>query len=559
VSKLTARLTAHLVVLEAMFAISLLVVAGAGAWGLGQTRAGADSLYSDHLRTTEATANLGQEIDDAYETAQGLLLASNAAERDQLTTTLLSDEIPTVEVALADLQVLHAGDPARERALVQSLVAGWAQFRAMWNTGSLLAAAPDQTAVESRLRAVFDPVETVTDQLLAIEQHDAGEAHRRADRDQQTSEALIAGVTAAALLMGIGFVWFVVHRVIPLSMAPEEAQAEFTEAMQLARSEAEAQVLLKRHLERALPGTSAVVLARDDASGRVTAATPLAPDSPLVESLAAAAPRSCTAIRTSRPHAAEPAREPLISCDVCQGCSERSLCTPLTVGGQIIGSVLVSRNDPLDGDDERRIRDSIIQAAPVLANLRNLAMAERQAATDSLTGLPNKRAIGDDLRRAAAEAARTLAPLAVLAIDLDHFKQVNDTFGHGRGDEVLAAVGGAIRSVCRASDIAGRNGGEEFLMLLPATDQVGAVVLAEKVRAAISHIYVSDDKYLTASIGVAALPAHATDAAGLDRAADRALYAAKDNGRDRVEVATTPSEGADATGLLGPPAEAATR
>ena len=133
--------------------------------------------------------------------------------------------------------------------------------------------------------------------------------------------------------------------------------------------------------------------------------------------------------------------------------------------------MLVNKERPLVELERRRLRESVGQAAPVLANLRNLAIAELRAATDALTGLPNQRAVQDTLKRMVAQATRTMSPLAALLLDLDHFKQVNDLHGHDRGDEVLAAVGVALRNVVRDSDFVGRYGGEEFLVLLPATDR----------------------------------------------------------------------------------------
>ncbi len=134
----------------------------------------------------------------------------------------------------------------------------------------------------------------------------------------------------------------------------------------------------------------------------------------------------------------------------------------------------------------RRIKTTVAQAAPVLANLRNLALAEFRANNDSLTGLPNKRATDDTLKRMVAQANRSIAPAGALMLDLDHFKQINDRFGHGKGDEVLAAVGAALPSCLRASDFAGRFGGEEFLILLPDTAVDGALQVAEKIRARIA-------------------------------------------------------------------------
>jgi GGDEF domain-containing protein len=147
------------------------------------------------------------------------------------------------------------------------------------------------------------------------------------------------------------------------------------------------------------------------------------------------------------------------------------------------GSVLLSRPAPYSEAEEHRIRESVGQAAPVLANLRNLAVAEIRAATDGLTGLPNKRAVTDALKRTFAQAATTQAPLALLLLDLDHFKQVNDQRGHAVGDQVLAAVGATLRGVLRARDFAGRNGGEEFAVLLPDTEIGAALEIAGRVRA----------------------------------------------------------------------------
>jgi diguanylate cyclase (GGDEF)-like protein len=154
--------------------------------------------------------------------------------------------------------------------------------------------------------------------------------------------------------------------------------------------------------------------------------------------------------------------------------------------------------------------------------------------------------VQDTLKRMVAQAARTLTPLAALLLDLDHFKQVNDVYGHDRGDEVLAAVGVALRNVVRESDFVGRYGGEEFLVLLPSTDQAGALQLGEAVRAAIAAINLPNlDRRITASIGVAVLPEHGGDSVTLFRSADRALYSAKRDGRDRIEVASLAHDGLD--------------
>jgi diguanylate cyclase (GGDEF)-like protein len=215
---------------------------------------------------------------------------------------------------------------------------------------------------------------------------------------------------------------------------------------------------------------------------------------------------------------------------------------PSLVGGEVIGSVLVEHQGSLDGDDMRYLSATIAESAPIIANLRTLAVAELRAATDALTGLPNNRAVQETLRRKAAQAGRTATPLAALLFDLDHFKQVNDVHGHAKGDQVLAAVGDAASSAIRASDFVGRYGGEEFLALLPDTDREGAMRVAEKLRAAIAQLNVPGvTRKVTASFGVGVLPFDAVEPEQLLRVADRALYQAKGNGRDRVEAAALSS------------------
>ncbi|HTC68492.1 MAG TPA: GGDEF domain-containing protein, partial [Acidothermaceae bacterium] len=159
--------------------------------------------------------------------------------------------------------------------------------------------------------------------------------------------------------------------------------------------------------------------------------------------------------------------------------------------------------------------------------------------TDALTGLPNRRAMNDTLKRMAAHAGRTTQPLAAIAFDLDRFKSINDRYGHEAGDAALSAVGECLREHLRDSDFAARIGGEEFIILAPDTDVEGARVLAEKMREALSGEEVPQLlEPFTASFGIAVMPFHATSSEALVRRADRACYLAKANGRNRVEIAT---------------------
>ncbi|MBT8139664.1 MAG: GGDEF domain-containing protein [Gammaproteobacteria bacterium] len=165
---------------------------------------------------------------------------------------------------------------------------------------------------------------------------------------------------------------------------------------------------------------------------------------------------------------------------------------------------------------------------------RTLALAE----TDSLTGLGNRQAMHKSLAKLVAAARRYERPLSLLMLDIDHFKKVNDTFGHSSGDAALFAVAEAIREVCRDTDSAFRFGGEEFLILLDNTDGIGAAVAAERLRKRIATLNEGDGvpTSLTASIGSAAWQEEESPSALIVRA-DQALYRAKSAGRNRSVAA----------------------
>jgi diguanylate cyclase (GGDEF)-like protein len=218
---------------------------------------------------------------------------------------------------------------------------------------------------------------------------------------------------------------------------------------------------------------------------------------------------------------------------------------PILAAGRVVGSISVSHPVGLSAAELRCMSDVLNQSGPALALLQAIAHAELQAFTDSLTGLPNRRAMNDSLRRMAAHASRTGQSLAAIAFDLDRFKSINDEFGHETGDRALVAVGRCLRHTLRDSDFPARIGGEEFLVLAPGTGVIGAVALAEKIRRALAAEEVTGlNRAVTASFGVAVIPDHALDADSLLRRADRAAYRAKDAGRDAVWLVASPIEGA---------------
>ena len=336
---------------------------------------------------------------------------------------------------------------------------------------------------------------------------------------------------------------FALERQAGRERARGKQRREYVEALQGADDEGAAKELLRRRAERLAPGTNAVVLTRNASGTSLAASTDPAAIPGLAAALADASPRSCLAIRRAGTHERTPSAAPLQTCELCHRTDGAALCVPSVIGGEVIGSVLVIKDRAIKPDERDRVAGAVSQAAPVLANLRNLAIAEHRAATDPLTRLPNARSVQEALIRMVAQSTRTGAPLSALVLDLDHFKALNDRHGHQAGDEVLESLGTALRHGVRAGDFAGRWGGEEFVILLPGTDHEGALRAAETMRASVDGLAVPGViAHITASLGVATLPDHALDGPSLIRAADRALYRAKAAGRNCVVAAAAMEE-----------------
>jgi diguanylate cyclase (GGDEF)-like protein len=196
--------------------------------------------------------------------------------------------------------------------------------------------------------------------------------------------------------------------------------------------------------------------------------------------------------------------------------------------------------DGFDETDVSTLTTFAAQAAIALDNVRLHEEAQRLSLTDPLTGLFNYRYLRESLRREMERATRFGRTLAVVALDLDHFKDVNDTWGHAVGDLVLVEIGRRVRSVTREVDVAFRRGGEEFVVLLPETDAAGGFALARRLATEVRDTPVLTRDHMisvTVSIGVAVYPEHGATGPAVLEAADIALYAAKAAGRDACRVA----------------------
>jgi diguanylate cyclase (GGDEF)-like protein len=221
----------------------------------------------------------------------------------------------------------------------------------------------------------------------------------------------------------------------------------------------------------------------------------------------------------------------------------REFCVaPLRLGTYVHGVLAVAcERKALTPSDADLVESTAEQVSLALERYRFLAVVQRQATTDDLTGLYNHRFLVDSLGQQVALAERLGAPLAILMLDIDHFKQLNDTHGHHAGDLALSAFARTLISNVRRADLAARYGGEEFVVVMPTTSAGEAFVVAEKIRLAVAatDVRLPDGHAvrLSVSIGVAAYPENTKRAGDLFSLADEALYRAKRAGRQRTCMA----------------------
>lgn len=217
------------------------------------------------------------------------------------------------------------------------------------------------------------------------------------------------------------------------------------------------------------------------------------------------------------------------------------LVLPLCVHDRALGTLILgSRRKGAFGETVRPILEVLASHMAVsLANARMLTRLEELATTDGLTGLLNRRTLLAVAAQKIGAARRFGKPLSVLICDIDHFKRVNDNYGHDVGDQVIKGFAEALRRVKRDIDVVARIGGEEFVCLCEETSDQGGLQLAERIRTEVESMRIETDKgelSVTASVGVATYNSAGSDWESLYKSADEALYASKHNGRNRVTL-----------------------
>jgi diguanylate cyclase (GGDEF)-like protein len=217
---------------------------------------------------------------------------------------------------------------------------------------------------------------------------------------------------------------------------------------------------------------------------------------------------------------------------------------PLRTGDRVLGTIVLGARGAgaYDRDAVRQMEVVAMQAAESILRARLFEETERLATTDGLTGLVNHRTFQGRLDEHLALAERYGKKLSLLLCDIDHFKSVNDTYGHPMGDVVLRGIARTLAKEARAADVVARNGGEEFAIVMPETDAAGAVTIAERIRERVGATTFETGKgplRVTLSLGIATFPDDAAKKPALVERADACLYHAKRHGRNQTVSAAS--------------------
>ena len=202
------------------------------------------------------------------------------------------------------------------------------------------------------------------------------------------------------------------------------------------------------------------------------------------------------------------------------------------------GSLLVFSSRETVSDSELNFLSLFAKQIELAITIADLFEAvKQQAITDGMTGLYNRRYFEEFIKKEAIRANRQNTKFTVIGLDLDHLKQINDTYGHNYGDIAIKAIAEVLKNNARSIDVAARMGGEEFNILLPGVDSAGGCIAAERIRKAIEAVKLDKIGNITASLGVATYLEHSDDIEELLEITDRAMYESKRNGRNRVTIA----------------------
>ncbi len=363
------------------------------------------------------------------------------------------------------------------------------------------------------------------------------------------NQAAAGLVLAASLAAGVLLFWLMSSLAIAQSRGAELGQrnrsamlfSKLGEDLYSSLARQEAYEVIARHLPGLLPETAGALFVFDASRPSAAAVAQWGDPAGIGE---ISTPNDCQSLRRGNLHSVSDSAKAQ-NCRHFRGAPPRRYsCVPLSAQGELIGVLHVQRSQPSPShfsDAEMYLVKALAQHAGLaLANLKLQESLRDQSIRDHLTGLYNRRYLEESLGRELARAQRGGHSLAVLMLDADHFKRINDQFGHDTGDAVLRALGKAVRESCRANDLPCRFGGEEFTVVLTECGRENAMQWGERFLNRIRKLEVKSGGVavgkITISIGLALYPDDGEDVETLLQAADLALYEAKRSGRDRLKA-----------------------
>ena len=544
------------------FGLALAVLAAVGAvtvWSFDRSRA--SEAWVEHTYQVISTVQVYRlQIRNAESTARGARLTGRPALRDAFLVL-----IPPIQQQLVELTLMVADNPAqhararRLQELNDRRLALSRQLMAADATANL------QGTFEHGSDAMQD-IDRVSTQMLA-EEH-ALLVQRQAQSTRQRHWLIAstsAGTTFAMLLLALlmrglqreikrsrrlevqaqdalaGMHDSMTH--LALLSEQRAALSRYTSLLQSCQDVPEALQVTGRVMAELLPGMGGRVYllrpSQDLAESAAAFGTPAAPSAELLQ------PLQCWALRKGQLYRADRLADSVTCAHVDVSAVDAdawSMCVPLLAQGVALGLLHVSGVGASARDQTQSLLETVAeQLGLALVNLQLRESLRAQALRDSLTGLFNRRYLDESLQREVTRCRRRGAPLAVMMLDVDHFKRFNDTHGHGAGDAMLARIGQLLSGMMRNEDLACRYGGEEFTLVLPDASRANALRRADDIRAAVRSATI---QYLhqtlgpcTVSIGLAMQPENGQAATVLMAQADAALYRAKAEGRDRVVAA----------------------
>ncbi|PMR88315.1 diguanylate cyclase [Xanthomonas arboricola] len=557
-SSFTARRRSQL----ALFFSALVFIAiGVGIF-VGARRSLADAAWVSH--THEVIGRIDEiqaRVLDAESAQRGFLLTGNDAYLLDYQTSV--ERLP---ILLGNLRRLIADNPAQVQHLdtLRRLVE--TRLRQIQHILDVYAQDGLEPARAGIRQTAFRTTSAIGEQSLTMVQREQELLAQRAESSRQ-SAALLLALALAGIPFGlavVGTVYALLMRELRHRSQAEQLAAQanrelgdsvvalqrstadlnllsrYTGLLQSCISAEEALVVTSRTLASLLPGVAGSVYLLRASQDRAEAISHWG--EPLVHSAPHLSPEGCWALRRGQPHIIEDLGRDALCGHIGAPKHDTSVttaCLPMSAQGTQLGFLFLSSPGPGPMPRLEIAEAAAEQLSLALSNLRLRESLRRQSIRDPLTGLYNRRYLEESLSHELARCARRGLPLSVLMLDVDHFKQFNDSQGHAGGDLLLAALGELLLTRLRAEDVACRYGGEEFTVILPEADGSEALRVAEDIRGHIAALAVSDGPRslprVTASIGVASFPVDGELGASLIQKADAALYVAKHGGRNRVE------------------------